>query len=594
MKPRIDLFITRFPRLLSRTKDQISRTLMLAMVLLATPFGSRTLLAQQNVDPWPTDDPNEGPYSNQQPSNQQYGYGQPQDQQGYSDPNQTYQLPNYQQPQGYSAERLEQMLAPIALYPDNLVSIVLAASTYPAQVATADQWLHMQGNAAADQIAAGADAQTAWDPSVKALTAFPQVLDQLAQNIQWTTDLGNAYYNQPQDVTQTIQVMRSRAQSAGNLQSTPQEQVSVDQGNIELAPSSPQVVYVPSYDPWVAYGAPVPQYPGYWFGAGGGYYGGAFLRFGPAVAIGAFAPFGWFGWGVDWFSHALLFNHGFYCTHSYEVRDWGFAHGGPRGFRGWDRPGFHDSRGWGREDFLRASNNHGSNQQFGRFGNDHIARGTLNRGGDFNRGYQNYGNTARGYGNGRGSGNSYGRSGSVQEAYNPGPRPTGRPMQYDGRYQNQSGSTPSYGVRPSAGGRQTYGSSYGSGMYGYGGGRSVTSPSAPVLRSPMQGYRNEQARSYGNSGGGFAQPRSGIGNEHVSGGFHVFGSGHQNGSFSSGGRAPQSPSFGGGHSGWGGGGGFKGPSTSHFGGGGFKAPSPSHFGGGGGGGGHSGGGGRRH
>ena len=90
-------------------------------------------------------------------------------------------------------------MAPIALYPDTLVAQVLAASTYPAQVVDADRWRQAQGYASPDQIAAGADAQT-WDPSLKALTAFPQVLAEMDRNLQWTTDLGNAYYNQPQDV----------------------------------------------------------------------------------------------------------------------------------------------------------------------------------------------------------------------------------------------------------------------------------------------------------------------------------------------------------------------------------------------------------
>ena len=91
-------------------------------------------------------------------------------------------------------------------------------------------------------------------PDVKALTAFPQVLAQMDQNLHWTTELGEAYYNQPQDVLQAVQVMRRRAQAAGNLQSTPQEAVNYDQGNIVLAPVNPQVVYVPTYNPWAVWG----------------------------------------------------------------------------------------------------------------------------------------------------------------------------------------------------------------------------------------------------------------------------------------------------------------------------------------------------
>ena len=119
-----------------------------------------------------------------------------------------------QRPQGQplSAEQLDQLVAPIALYPDALVAQVLAAATYPTQVVEADRWRQAQGNAPAEQIAAGAEAQN-WDPSVKALTAFPTVLAQMDRNIQWTTDLGNAYYNQPQDVMDSVQAMRQKAQS---------------------------------------------------------------------------------------------------------------------------------------------------------------------------------------------------------------------------------------------------------------------------------------------------------------------------------------------------------------------------------------------
>src|ERR1700738_452591 len=123
------------------------------------------------------------------------------------------------------------------------------------------------GNAPPEQIAAGASEQGGWDPSVKALTAFPQVLGILAGNLQWTTGLGNAYYNQPQDVLQTVQVLRGRAEQAGNLQSTPQEQVVDNPGYISVAPANPEVVYVPEYNPWVVYGAPVAPYPYFTLGA---------------------------------------------------------------------------------------------------------------------------------------------------------------------------------------------------------------------------------------------------------------------------------------------------------------------------------------
>ena len=168
-----------------------------------------------------------------------------------------------QVPQGQplSAEQLDQLVAPIALYPDPLVAQILAAATYPTQVVEADRWIQAQGNAPADQIAAGAENHN-WDPSVKALTAFPTVLAQMDRNLQWTTDLGNAYYNQPQDVMDSVQAMRQKAQAAGQLRSTPQQVVTNEGGAIAIAPANPTVVYVPVYNPWVVYGAPFPLLSG--------------------------------------------------------------------------------------------------------------------------------------------------------------------------------------------------------------------------------------------------------------------------------------------------------------------------------------------
>ena len=211
-----------------------------------------------------------------------------------------------------TAEDLEQLLAPIALYPDALLAQILAASTYPAQVAVADQWLQQmraQGYSSPDQIAAGANAQTNWDPSIKALTAFPDVLDMLNHDLEWTSSLGNAYYNQPQDVMQTVQVLRDRAEQAGNLQSTPQEEVNNDQGNIELEPTNPQIVYVPTYNPWDVYGEPIAPYPGFAFvGALGDFFGGVPIQYGLCFGLAAFdrLPFGWLAWGFDWLGIAAV------------------------------------------------------------------------------------------------------------------------------------------------------------------------------------------------------------------------------------------------------------------------------------------------
>jgi len=552
---------------------------------------------------------------------QQQGYpqqGYPQQQQTYNDPTQGFAAP-YQPAQALSPDRLEQMVAPIALYPDNLVSMVLAASTYPAQVAAADQWLRMQGGAPPEQIAAGANAQTSWDPSVKALTAFPQVLDQMAQNLQWTTDLGNAYYNQPQDVMQTIQVMRDRAQAAGNLQSTPQQEVIQDQGNIEIAPPTPEVVYVPQYNPWAAYGQPVDPYPGFnLLGAIGSFVGNAFLQFGPGIAMNAFAvtPFGWLGWGLDWLAHAIFFNHDIWSTHSGSVRDWGFAHGGARywgsrgelaGYR--NHGGFGGPGGWQHNTFRSGLDSgnfphaihpaprgfNGGNPANGNQGNFGNRYANSNEG---NRGYRGNGNTyARGNGY-QSSGNSYrgyGQSNGAYGAENRGPQPTGRPQQYGGAQQFAQGRPGAYG-----GGQQAYGGnggreSYGSGIYNhplqnYGMRPGFSGSNAQPYRSPSYsaGAGN---RSYG-YGGGYGGSGSYAGNNIArapsGGAFHPFGGGHGSNSYGGGSyKAPKSSGFGGGGHSWGGGGSYKAPKAPHYSGGGGGGHFGGHSGGGHSGGGHS-------
>jgi hypothetical protein len=265
--------------------------------------------------------PSQQPYPVQQPypTQQPYPEQQPYDQ-------------GYQQPpaQSLTAEQLEQLVAPIALYPDSLVAQLLVAATYPAQVVGADHWLQAQGNVDANQIAYSVDAEP-WDPSVKALTAFPQVLALLDQNLQWTTDLGNAYYNQPQDVLQTIQVLRQRAQDAGTLQNTPQETVSDNQGYIQLASPDPQMAYVPAYNPWDVYGQPVQPYSGFsLLGSLASFAGSAAVRYGPGIAMAAFnhTPFGLAAWALNWLTQSVLFHQTNYQSNSTSVAHWAVPRNG--------------------------------------------------------------------------------------------------------------------------------------------------------------------------------------------------------------------------------------------------------------------------
>jgi hypothetical protein len=225
-------------------------------------------------------------------------------------------------------EQLQQLVAPIALYPDALVAQILAASTYPAQVVEADRWMQEHSNLKGDQLAQEVNKQN-WDPSVKALMQFPTVLANLDKNITWTSGLGDAYTNQPQDVMNAVQVMRQRAQQSGNLQSTPQQTVSTQGQTIVIQPVNPQVVYVPEYDPWIVYGYPVVAYPG-WYSYPGLYIGSPGIAFGLGFGVGFFSGFGWgfHNWGFDWGAHRVFFNHNVYVSHSRTFVDRGaFARG---------------------------------------------------------------------------------------------------------------------------------------------------------------------------------------------------------------------------------------------------------------------------
>jgi hypothetical protein len=237
-------------------------------------------------------------------------------------------------------EQLQQLVAPIALYPDSLVAQILTASTYPEQVAEADRFSQAHSDLKDDALAQAVD-QEPWDPSVKALTAFPSVLGNMDKNLSWASSLGDAYYNQQQDVMDAVQAMRQKAQQAGNLQSTDQQTISVDGSTIMIEPADSQVVYVPAYDPWVIYGysiAPWPSwypYPGIWFD-------GPSLSFRVGFGIGSFGGFGWGlrHWGFDWHNHAVLYNHAQYISRSttFYNRNAFYRGGGVRdGFGG--RPG---------------------------------------------------------------------------------------------------------------------------------------------------------------------------------------------------------------------------------------------------------------
>jgi hypothetical protein len=230
-------------------------------------------------------------------------------------------------------DQLQQLVAPIALYPDSLVAQILAASTFPEQVVEADRWLQAHPDLKGDALGQAIDPQP-WDPSVKALTAFPSVLGNLDKNLAWTSSLGDAFYNQQQDVMNAVQVMRQRAQAAGNLRSTSQQTVNDQDSAITIQPTNTEVVYVPAYDPWLVYGDPLVAWPG-WYPYPGIWFDGPYLAFGVGFDIAFVGAFGWgWGrWGFDWHNRYPLYNHGRYYSRSntFYNRNSYYRGGGERG-----------------------------------------------------------------------------------------------------------------------------------------------------------------------------------------------------------------------------------------------------------------------
>ena len=499
--------------------------LLLSALMVVVPMGQSTAYAQEPL-------PGVAPLEEQEQSSDYDRDQNNYDQRGYGQGNEQPAA----QGQPLSNEQLDQLVAPIALYPDALVAQVLAASTYPTQVVEANRWLKAQGNLSAKEIAARVDEQP-WDPSVKALTAFPSVLERMDRNLQWTTDLGNAYYNQPQDVMACVQEMRHRAKQSGNLRSTPQQRVYEDEyDNVVVAPANPAVVYVPVYDPWAVWGYPFTPYPGFWYYPSPGIYWGGFLvGFGFGINIGWWGGWGWgwHNWGCGWHNRSVYFNRTNYFTRSTTVYNRGFSRPGspPRVLAG--TRGSFVNHGFARTaggTFVRTSG--GFTRGGSGFTRGGSTTGFTRGSGGFTRGGGNTGFT-------RGSGTT-GSTGFTRGGGNTG-------------FTRGGGATGITRSEPTGG--------------GFGGNR----PSSPSGTMSRPGGSGRPGFSGGGSAGG-GRPSSG-GGAPVMGGGGGFGGGRGGG---------------GGHVGGGGGGGFGGGGGGgHVGGGG----GGGHGGGGGGGGGHGGGGG---
>jgi Protein of unknown function (DUF3300) len=200
--------------------------------------------------------------------------------------------------QGFKPEEIDALVAPIALYPDELLAQIFMASTYPLEVVEASRWAKQNKNLKGDALAQALEKQD-WDPSVRSLVNFRDVLSNMSEKLDWTQKLGDAFLSQQKEVMDAVQRLRAKAQAAGNLQTTEQQKVIVEEKVIKIEPASPQVVYVPTYNPTVVYGAwPYPAYPPYPWYPPGYAFGASMLAFGTGVALGAAWGFAW--GGANW------------------------------------------------------------------------------------------------------------------------------------------------------------------------------------------------------------------------------------------------------------------------------------------------------
>jgi uncharacterized membrane protein YgcG len=314
------------------------------------------------------------------------------------------EAPPPEQPQNaqLTEQQLEQLLAPIALYPDALVAQILAASAYPTQIVEAERFLQQSPDLKGEQLAAEVDKQD-WDPSVKALTQFPSVLANMDKDLSWTSEVGDANYNQQADVMNAIQSLRAKAKQAGTLKSTPQQTVTDQGDNIDIQPADPNVVYVPVYDPGLVYGYPIGLWPGFypWWGVGGPY-----ISFGVGFGIGPFFGYGWGWnhWGFEWGRRGVLYGGGPYAFHSHAFYDRNaYFHGNYRGGAAFGR-GDRGMRGYGNPGGRAVAP--GGRVGGGRPG----AFGGISRGGDA-RGFSSRGQASFGGGGGMHGGGGHGGGG---------------------------------------------------------------------------------------------------------------------------------------------------------------------------------------
>jgi len=424
-------------------------------------------------------------------------------------------------------EQLDNLVAPIALYPDPLLGQVLAASTYPLELVEADQFVRQNSNLHGQDLLNAARGQN-WDPSVQALVAFPDVLTLLTRDVRWTTDLGNAFLAQQQDLMAAVQRMRVRAQSNGRLRSNPQQTVTNESQNgqsaVVIDPANPGYIDVPVYNPQYVWGPPAwGYYPPLWYPPVA--YG---FGFGPAIYLGGFFPgwgVGWggwglgWGWGCGWFGGGLFVNAGFF-------NHWGF-HGyfGSR-FAG----GLGAGRlGWEHDPFHRAGVPYANHSVAAHFNSSpRFAEGRTARANAFNGARGNsFAGTRGGFNGARGGVNGGGAPAAARGlAGNQGGSAGGGGWQHFG---GNASAAPRGSAAPN-GGAQSF---RGNGAAGF---NSSPRSAAPGNSAPRSYGGNARAYSGGggfsaprSSGGGFSggHPSGGGGGGHSSGGGGGHGGGHR-------------------------------------------------------------------
>ena len=219
------------------------------------------------------------------------------------------------------ADQLNDLVAPVALYPDPLLSQILVASTYPLELVQVSQWLQRNPGLNGPALTQAAEQQN-WDPSIQALVVFPDLVKRLNQDITWTTDLGNAFLNQQGDVMDAVQRMRMKAQQAGKLVSGRQQTVSTNNNVIVIEPADSQMMYLPYYDPMSIWGPPL-YYPyASWFYPPFG--AGVYFGFGAGIPMGLYFGGGWGGWGgwgwnPGWGAGSIIVNNSFIHRYNFNA-----------------------------------------------------------------------------------------------------------------------------------------------------------------------------------------------------------------------------------------------------------------------------------